>query len=129
MRTPLGRAALLLVALAVLHDLDHLRQGRDEPAQIVALAITGWIATAVLLFLIARRHRYAAPFAAALGLSQAAGFVAVHVLPHWSAFSDSYGDAGVDALSWALAILPILAALNLVREAVRELRTPALSSA
>jgi hypothetical protein len=117
--TPLGRAALLLVAADVAHALDHARQGRDLAAEVYTAGIAGWIALAVLLVLVVRGHRLAAPYAAAVGLAVAVGFVAVHVLPHWSAFSDPYSGWEPDALSWALVVVPVLAALNLVAQAAR----------
>ena len=117
--TPLGRAALLLAAADVLHAVDHTRQGRDLGGEVYAAGIAGWIALAVLLVLVARRHRLAAPYAAAVGVSVAAGFVAVHLLPHWSALSDPYPSFHPDALSWGLVALPVAAALNLVWQATR----------
>jgi hypothetical protein len=120
--TPLGRAALLLVAADILHALDHARQGRSLATEVYAAGVTGWIALAVLLVLVGRRHALAAMYAAAVGLSVAAGFVAVHVAPHWSAFSDPYADAHLDALSWALVVVPVLAGLNLAVQAVRAAR-------
>jgi hypothetical protein len=117
--TPLGRAALLLAALDVAHALDHTRQGRDLAAEVYTAGVAGWIALAVLLVLIARGHRLAAPYAAAVGVAFAAGFLAVHVAPHWSALSDPYSGFDPDALSWALVVLPPLAAVNLVAQALR----------
>jgi hypothetical protein len=117
--TPLGRAALLLVAADVAHALDHTRQGRDLAAEVYTAGVAGWIALAVLLVLVALGHRLAAPYAAAVGLPFAVGFVAVHVLPHWSALSDPYPAWDPDALSWALVALPLLAAVNLVAQAAR----------
>jgi hypothetical protein len=117
--TPLGRAALLLVAADVAHALDHARQGRDLAAQVYAAGVAGWIALALLLALVARGHRLAAPYAASVGVSVAAGFVAVHVLPRWSAVSDPYSGFDPDALSWALVVAPVLAAVNLVVQALR----------
>jgi hypothetical protein len=117
--TALGRAALLLVFADVLHAADHTRQGRSLASEVYAAGVAGWVALAVLLVLVARRHRLAAPYAAAVGLSVAAGFVAVHVAPHWSAFSDPYSGFDPDALSWALVVVPVLAALNLVAQAAR----------
>jgi hypothetical protein len=118
-RTPLGRAALLLVAADVLHALDHTRQGRDLASEVYVAGVAGWFALALLLVLVARGHRLAAPYAAAVGVSVAVGFVAVHVLPHWSAVSDPYPAAHLDALSWALVAIPVLAAANLVVRAVQ----------
>jgi hypothetical protein len=117
--TALGRAALLLVAADVLHAVDHTRQGRDLASEVYVTGVAGWIALAVLLVLVARGHRLAAPYAAAVGLSVAAGFLAVHVAPHWSAFSDPYSRFDADALSWALVAVPVLAAVNLVAQAAR----------
>jgi hypothetical protein len=117
--TALGRAALLLVAADVLHAVDHTRQGRDLASEVYVAGVGGWVALAVLLVLLARRHRLAAPYAAAVGLSVAIGFVAVHVAPHWSAFSDPDSAFHPDALSWAFVVIPVLAALNLVAQAVR----------
>jgi hypothetical protein len=113
------RAALIVLAVSVLHDLDHVRQGTSAPAEVVATAIVGWIATIVLLVLVFRGHDLAAPYAAAFGVSLAAGFVLVHFLPHWSAFSAPYSEQDVDALSWVLAALPIAAGLYLSAVAFR----------
>jgi hypothetical protein len=117
--TALGRAALALAAADILHALDHTRQGRDLASEVYVAGVAGWIALAVLLVLVARAHRLAAPYAAAVGVSVAAGFLLVHVAPHWSAFSDPYSAFDADALSWALVVVPVAAALWLVAIAVR----------
>jgi hypothetical protein len=117
--TPLGRAAIALTAADVLHALDHTRQGRELPAEVYVAGFAGWIALAVLLVFVARGHRLAAPYAAAVGLSVAVGFALVHVAPHWSSFSDPYSGFDADALSWALVVVPVLAAVNLVAQAAR----------
>ncbi len=113
------RAALLVLAVNVLHDLDHVRQGTAAPTEVVVTAVLGWIATIVLLVLVFRGSDLAAPYAAAFGLALAAGFVLVSLLPRWSAFSAPYPDQDVDALSWALAVLPVLAGLYLSAVAFR----------
>lgn len=117
--TALGRAALLLVAADVLHAVDHARQGRDLASEVYVAGVAGWIALGLLLVLVARGHRLAAPYAAAVGVSVAVGFLAVHVAPHWSSFSDPYARFDPDALSWALVVVPVLAAVNLVVQAAR----------
>jgi hypothetical protein len=117
--TALGRAALVLVAADVAHALDHTRQGRGLAAEVYTAGVAGWVALGALLVLVARGHRLAAPYAAAVGAAVAVGFVAVHVLPHWSAFSDPYPAWDPDALSWALVVVPLLAAVNLVAQAAR----------
>jgi hypothetical protein len=117
--TPLGRAALLLTLADVLHALDHTRQGRDLGREVYVAGVSGWVALALLLALIARGHRLAPAYAAAVGASVGVGFVAVHVAPHWSAFSDPYSGFDPDALSWALVVLPVAAAVNLVARAAQ----------
>ena len=112
--TPLGRASLFLVVADVLHAVDHTRQGRTLGFEVYAAGVAGWIALAVLLVLVARGHRLAAPFAVAVGLSVAVGFVLVHVAPHWSAFSDPYSAWDPDWLSWVLVAVPVVAAVWLV---------------
>jgi hypothetical protein len=126
--TALGRAALLLIAADVLHALDHTRQGRDLTAEVYGAGVAGWIALAVLLVLVARGHRLAAPYAAAVGLSVAAGFLLVHVAPRWSAFSDPYQGFEADALSWVLVAVPVLAGLNLAAQAARAMRPLAVDA-
>ena len=125
MRTPLGHAALLVLFVHVLHDLDHVRQGESASAEVVGTAIFGWVALIVLLVLVAREHRYAPAYAAGFGVATAAGFVLVHLVPRWSAFSAPYSEIDADALSWVLAVLPIAAGLYLAARAAVELRSPA----
>jgi hypothetical protein len=120
--TSLRRAALLLAAADLVHALDHVRQDRPLGAEVYGAGIAGWIALAVLLLLIARRHRLAAPYAAAVGASFVAGLVAVHVLPRWGALSDAYPDTRVDAVSWVLLAVPVLAAAALAAAGLRAAR-------
>ena len=126
--TALGRAALLLTAADVLHALDHTRQGRDLTAEVYVAGIAGWIALAALLVLVARGHHLAAPYAAAVGMTVAAGFVLVHTAPHWSAFSDPYPAFDADALSWVLVAAPVVAGVNLAIQAMRAMRPLALDA-
>jgi hypothetical protein len=123
--TALGRAALLLAVADVLHAIDHTRQGRTLGFEVYAAGVAGWIALAVLLVLVARGHRLAAPFAVAVGLSVAVGFVLVHVAPHWSAFSDPYSAWDPDAVSWVLVVVPVLAGLWLAVVGARVVVAPA----
>ena len=113
MRSPLGRATLAVVGAHLLHDLDHLRQGRPATLEVSVLAVLAWVATIVLVVLVARRDRLGGLYAATFGATLALGFVLVHALPRWSAFSDSYGNADVDALSWLIAAIPFAAGLLL----------------
>ena len=126
LRSPLARATLAVVVTQVLHDLDHVRQGRSASTEVAVAAALAWVATIVLVVLVVRRHRQAGLYAAVFGATIAIGFVLVHGLPRWSALSDSYGDANVDALSWVLAAIPFAAGLVLAAcglQAMRDHRT------
>jgi hypothetical protein len=63
--------------------------------------------------LVFRRHRLAPAVAVAVGFVSAAGFIASHLLPQWSAFSDPFtGSAvapNVNAFSWFAALFEIAA--------------------
>jgi hypothetical protein len=122
LNSTLGRATVLVVAAHLLHDADHLRQGRSASAAVAVTAVLAWVATIVLVILVARRHRLAPLYAATFGATFSLGFVLVHALPHWSVFSDSYGDANADALSWLLAAIPFAAGLLLLGAGLRAMR-------
>ena len=108
-------AAVLYTVAWALHTGDHLRRGLDvvtpEVAVIGTVAAVLQLAAVALVFL----HRPQAPLIAALvGIPDAIGIAAVHLLPHWSAFSDAFPGAhgtGVDALSWFAASFEIAGAL------------------
>ena len=107
--------AVFLAAL-VIHGADHVRRGVDVITEVVrtagAVQAAAGLVAVVLVF---RRHRAAPAVAAVVGLVSAAGFVASHLLPHWSAFSDPFtGSAvapGVNAFSWFAALFEIAADL------------------
>lgn len=100
----LRRAGALFAVTFVLHTADHLRRGLDEvSAQVEVLGNLGTVLTVVALGLAFTGHRWAPPVAAAAGLSLATGFAAVHLLPDWGAFSDSFPGGDVDLLSWLAA--------------------------
>ncbi|CAN5484505.1 hypothetical protein BH20ACT19_BH20ACT19_13040 [soil metagenome] len=110
-RRTLVAGNLLLIALLVLHTLDHtLRQTATVPAEAATAATVGFVATVAALALSLGASRWAAAATAVVGLATAAGFVAVHVLPEWSVFSQPYADIEVDMLSWVTMFVPALAA-------------------
>lgn len=113
---PLLLANGLLAILLAGHVADHaLRQPADEQLSLVASlpGLLGAVAVFASLALVARRARAAAPIAFAVGLLTAAGFVAVHLAPRWSMFSDPYADRRLDAGSWAEMLLALAAGLVL----------------
>lgn len=94
-------AAGALLALTVLHDLDHVRQGRSLPTALNAIGALGTLgAVGLLLWTLRRSDENVRRVAGAFGVTTALGLVIIHVLPHWSVISDPYGEAGVDWVSW-----------------------------
>jgi cyanate permease len=111
------RATAIVFAVAVgVHGVDHLRRGLDVVTGVVfgAGATQGALA-AVAITLVFRRHRFAPSAAAVVGLVSAFGFATSHLLPHWSAFRDSFTGSEVaphvTAFSWFSALFEISADL------------------
>ena len=101
---PLTIAAFVM---DLVHDLDHIRRGNYSP---IPVRVGGFLALAggiLMITLAIRRNRFAVPFACFYGLATGAGLIAVHVLPHWSLFSDPLTAYRVDALSWGILALNI----------------------
>jgi hypothetical protein len=107
-------AAAYAVAWAI-HTGDHVRRGLGVVT--TEVAVLGNVAAVVQLAVVATvflHWRWAAVAAVAIGIPDAIGIAAVHLLPHWSAFSDAFpGARGTDvtAFSWFAATLEIAAAL------------------
>jgi hypothetical protein len=102
---------LLLVVLLVVHSLDHsLRQSAPVPAAAAVAGLAGFGVALVALALAAAGSRLAPAATAFVGLATAAGFVAVHMVPEWSIFSQPYADIKVDGLSWIGMLVPAVAA-------------------
>jgi hypothetical protein len=115
----LARASLIYLVLTVVHAADHARQGRDLATEVSTVGLLGLFTSVVLLVLALRRHEQAPTLAVLLGGGAFLGFAAVHLLPHWSAFSDPYADFDLDALSWVLVVLPMLSAAYLLAVGLR----------
>jgi hypothetical protein len=110
-------AALFYALGLALHTADHLRRGLD--ASTSQVLVIGNLSTALgitvaALAVVGNRH---APFLAAItGFPIAFGVAAVHLLPRWSAFSDTFVNAhntGVTAMSWTVVLVEIAGALAL----------------
>jgi hypothetical protein len=130
MRTRLEVAAVVFVVANLLHTADHLRQGTGRlTTEIFAGGSVLTVSAFVVLVLALRHDRHAALFAAVVGVSSALGIAASHLAPHWSAFSDPYPDLSVDALSWAVMLAEIGAAVVLGVVGIREVsRQPSPST-
>jgi len=107
-------AVCYLVAWAV-HTGDHLRRGLGVlSAEVTAAGTAGAVFQLVAIAAVLTRRRWAPVAAVAVGFPDALGIAAVHLLPHWSSFSDSFPGAkgtGVTGFSWFAAIFEIVAAL------------------
>jgi hypothetical protein len=101
--------ALALLGAVILHDLDHLRQGRSIEGPVIGIGVIGDIAVITLVALAIRGSRWAPHAAVLVGFANFFGFIAVHVLPDWGPLSDGYPKLGVDTLSWIAVALPMAA--------------------
>ena len=107
--------ALLYALGLALHTADHLRRGLDAVTGQVLWAgnlSTAIGITAVVLVIIG--HRFGPMLAAVTGIPVAVGVAAVHLLPKWSALSDSFLGAhntGVTAFSWTVVLIEIVGAV------------------
>lgn len=117
-------ASFALLAAVILHDLDHLRQGRSIEAPVVGIGVLGDIAIIITLVVLVLRGHSLAPLAATVvGFANVLGFIAVHVVPDWGPLSDGYPDLPVDGLSWTLVYIPMAAALWLGLTGLARLRS------
>jgi hypothetical protein len=121
-------AAVFGIAIAV-HFTDHLWRGVGaSPRGVVVLGSVAAVLQVLAITAALRGHRHAPAFAVAVGLPDAIGVVAVHLLPAWSALSDSYPShaPGVTAYSWATAVAEVVAAAAFAAAGWALLRRPAL---
>lgn len=119
--TRLAAAAALFLAANIVHTLDHLRQGVDRlAAEVLAGGALLTLAAVLALVLALRRDQRAPVVCMGVGVAGALGVAASHLAPHWSALSDPYAGLGLDALSWAVMLAEIAAALVLAVAGARE---------
>jgi hypothetical protein len=105
-------AALLYAIGLAVHTTDHFRRGTDVITPQVYWA--GMLSTVVALIAIGLAVLEARPapvVAVGVGFANAIGVAAVHLLPHWSAFSDAFPGSMVDSLSWAAVLVEIATAI------------------
>lgn len=116
-------SAIAFLAANVVHTLDHLRQGIGGlTAEILTAGSLLTVAAIAVLVLVLRRDARATVLALGVGLSGAAGIAAAHLAPHWSAFSEPYPGAGLDALSWAVMVAELTAAVWLAAAAAAHIQ-------
>jgi hypothetical protein len=111
-RLLLKLTALLYALGLALHTADHFRRGIDTVTHHVFWA--GNLSTAMgvaAVVLILAGHRLAPMAAVAFGFPIAIGVAAVHLLPRWSVFSDSFVDNRLSWMSWTVVTIEIVGAL------------------
>ncbi|MHB8467999.1 MAG: hypothetical protein ACYDH6_00420 [Acidimicrobiales bacterium] len=106
------RVAAAFYAIAwVIHSGDHLRRGFDVvTTQVTVLGSAGAVLQIAAIAAVFLRRRWAPVAAIAIGFPDALGIAGVHLLPHWSAFSDAFPGAhgtGVTGFSWFAAIVEV----------------------
>ena len=121
----LRAAGLVFVVGFLLHNADHGRRGIEAVTDHVVWAgTTVAVIAAVTLTLVFTRHPIGPMVAAAAGLGIAFGVTASHLLPEWSAFSDSLPQGDVDGLTWIAVLSEIGGALLLAGAGLSAMRLP-----
>jgi hypothetical protein len=117
--------AVVYAIAMVAHTADHLRRGIDTVTPEVLWAGTASsLVVVVAIALIFTGNRWAPAVATAVGFANAFGVAAVHLLPPWSVFSDSFSGAHVSALSWAAVLFEIAGAFAFGVAGLLALRRP-----
>jgi hypothetical protein len=105
----------LYLAGWLVHNADHLRRGFDVvTTEVIVLGTVAGVLQLVAIGAVFFRFRLAPLLAVAVGLPDAVGIAAVHLLPHWSSLSDAFPGAhstGVTTWSWVAAIAEVGSAL------------------
>jgi hypothetical protein len=121
----LAKLNLAVFALLALHTVDHAvnQPTRDLPATGGLVALAGFSVVAASTVLAIRRSEWAPAAAVFAGITTTLGFAAIHLVPSWSErISDPYWDFEANAVSWALLIAPLVAAVALAVQGAREAR-------
>jgi hypothetical protein len=111
-----------LVLMIVVHDLDHVRQGRALQSELLGVGAIALVTALVSLGLALREHWLAPAAAVVVGFGNLVGVALVHVVPHWGPFSDPYAAAHVDWFSWTVIVAMMLVGLMLGIAGVRAMR-------
>jgi hypothetical protein len=108
-------AGFYAIAWAV-HTGDHLRRGFSSiTSEVTVLGTATAVLQIVAIVLVLSHHRWAPLVAVLIGVPDGLGIAAVHLLPHWSSFSDAFPGAhgtAVTGFSWFAAIVEIIGALT-----------------
>jgi hypothetical protein len=110
----LRSAAVIFLVGFLLHNGDHSRRGLAVlTPEVIWAGTAGAILSLTAIAIVLIGHRLAPIAAVAAGFSMALGVAAVHLLPHWSAFSDPLPGGNVDLWSWLAVLAEVGGALVL----------------
>lgn len=123
--SPLSKANLAVLALLVIHTLDHgLNQPtRTLPGSTDIVGAAGFALLAAACVLALQRSPAAPAFTAGAGALTAFGVVVVHLLPNWwSWVSDPYWDFNANLLSWLSLIVLLGGSVYMCTSGLRYMR-------
>ena len=104
--------ALLFLAGFLAHNADHLRRGLAVlTPEVLWIGSLSGVITLAAIGLTLLNYRFSPLLAVAVGFGMALGVSIVHLLPRWSAFSDSLVQANADAFTWLAVLAEIGGAL------------------
>ncbi len=112
-RRRLVAVVCVLGVLTVIHDVDHVRQGRALPPELYVVAVAALVSVTATLIVLVRYPRWARTVTIAQGVATIVGVGAVHAAPQWSTVTDSYSAARADIVSWAIIVAMMLTGLTL----------------
>jgi hypothetical protein len=119
----LALATAVFAAGLAFHNADHVRRGVDATTPEVFWAgMLVLVASLTTITLVVKGHRLAPVFAVAVGFATATGVTASHLLPRWSALSDSLPDGHLGVVTWVAVFAEIVGALALAVAGLAALR-------
>ena len=124
------RAELILFGLLILHTVDHAvnQPARELPAGSGLVGLAGFAVVAVAIVFALGWRRLAAPVGLLAGAGTVIGFAVVHI-PGAGPLADPYFDFDANALTWILALAPIVAAAWVATVAIAEHRRGSVPAA
>jgi hypothetical protein len=118
-RKILALTNLVMLAVIVVHDADHVRQARNWcytiPPGLLFVNVLVYLPNGLALLLVAAQQRIAALATSATGLFVAFGFAKVHLWGSsavWGLWSNSFFRLGADTLSWIILALTVAIGLG-----------------
>ncbi|MFC0344359.1 hypothetical protein [Epilithonimonas hispanica] len=109
----LKRANLIMIAMVVIHDADHIRQAicwnYTIGLEVWIVNIIVYLPSLIALYLLGKKRRSAVNATMVNGLLVASAFAKVHlwkpVIPVWGVWNRSFFELGADALSWTILVM------------------------